>query len=44
MEWDSGKAIGQGQEMDLIWSGSDGEMGNSNDVYEDIFLEPMDID
>jgi hypothetical protein len=42
VEWDSGKRYGQGQE--IIRPGNDQEMGDSTDVYDDIFLEPMDVD
>ena len=44
MEWDSQKALRQGQEMDVNRPGSNSDIEDSNDPYEDISLEPMDID
>lgn len=44
MEWDSGKAVRQGQEKDSNQSRSNGYIADSNDLYEDSSLEPMDID
>lgn len=44
MEWDSRKAIRQGQEMDVNRPGSNGDMEDSNDLSEDISCELMDID
>jgi hypothetical protein len=44
VEWNSRKNLLQGQEMEVDQPRRDKEMGNSDDIYENMGLEPMDID